>query len=727
MTKGVDRGTSLELHDVASLSTAAPWVRQLTDAPATAAVRAPTRANSATPRERERARAGRTEELALTALMLLPGALIVFMGFNAGGNFPVATAIGALVLAQVLALRIVQSRHPFEGLAPATLVAIGALAGFTALTLASALWSHSPGRALIEFDRAWLYLLVLLLFGTLRPNGAQLRLLVRGLALGASIVCLAALISRLLPDVWHTAPDVSNERLSYPVTYWNALGLLAALGLQLAFHLTCSLAERRAVGVLAAAVIPLLAGTLFFTFSRGAIAAGAIGLVVYALLARPRGLLSGALACLAPSGAVLVFAYHASLLDTIDPTTPAAISQGHRVALVAALCAAASALLRLLLAARLDSSPRRAPSRVRQNRRSRYAVIAAATAVAVALVLAAGVPHALSHDWQRFASGATPHGNQSDFRQRLVDPANNGRTDLWRVAATAFVALPAHGVGAGLYETIWDRRRPLPMNVINAHSLYLQAAAELGAPGLALLLVLVGTVLTGLALRARGSLRSLYGVLVAVSFVWALHAGVDWDWEMPVVTLGFFAAAGAALSPRPRNARRPSGGWVPGAGVRLVLGMLCLASAALPVLIMGSQSRLDSAERALYASDCRAASSAALSSLAWLGDRSEPWEVVGFCDLQRGHPRLGVGAMEHAVREAPASWEPRYALALAEAAAGSDPRADAAAAVRLNPLEPLARQASIELRGARPIEWARRAAGLRVAALASNDLLIAPS
>ena len=98
--------------------------------------------------------------------MLLPGALIVFMGFNAGGYFPATPAVAALVLAQSLLVRIMQARHPFEGFAPATLVAIAALGGYALLTLLSALWSHAPSRALIEFDRAWFYLLILLLFGS---------------------------------------------------------------------------------------------------------------------------------------------------------------------------------------------------------------------------------------------------------------------------------------------------------------------------------------------------------------------------------------------------------------------------------------------------------------------------------------------------------------------------------------------------------------------------------
>src|SRR5438309_1819828 len=139
--------------------------------------------------------ATRAGELALTALMLLPGALIVFMGFNAGGYFPATPAVAALVLAQILLVRIMKSPHPFEGLAPSTLVAIAALGLYALLTLLSALWSHSTSRALIEFDRAWLYLLILLLLGSVRPSTRDLQWLVRGLAVGASIVCLAGLIS----------------------------------------------------------------------------------------------------------------------------------------------------------------------------------------------------------------------------------------------------------------------------------------------------------------------------------------------------------------------------------------------------------------------------------------------------------------------------------------------------------------------------------------------------
>jgi hypothetical protein len=224
-------------------------------------------------------------------------------------------------------------------------------------------------------------------------------------------------------------------------------------------------------------------------------------------------------------------------------------------------------------------------------------------------------------------------------------------------------------------------------------------------------------------MRARGPQRSLYGALLAVAVVWALHAGVDWDWEMPVVTLGFFAAAGLALS-----ARKPTGtGWVPAHNSRMVLALLCLATVVLPVSIIGSQSRLGDAEHALYASNCPAASPDALSSIGWLDFRPEPYEIVGFCDLKRGEPRLGVAAMRQAVAQDPGSWETYYALAIAQASAGIDPRSNANRALRMNPLEPLTREAAKELNTSSPTAWVSRAAVVRAAALASNDLSIVPS
>ena len=187
----------------------------------------------------------------------------------------------------------------------------------------------------------------------------------------------------------------------------------------------------------------------------------------------------------APASVVLVVvAYHANLLDTVDPTTPAAVSQGHRVALVAGICAVACAALRLFFALGLDPRLRGATRRTPMSRRTRLAAVAGAIAALLVLVLVLGVPSSVEHDWHRFIGGATPHGNASDLRRRLTDPSNNGRTDLWRVALTRLRRLSATRLRGGhVPDHLGPATGPRFVYTINAHSLYLQAMAELGTPG----------------------------------------------------------------------------------------------------------------------------------------------------------------------------------------------------------------------------------------------------
>src|SRR5687767_8284834 len=106
--------------------------------------------------------------LANGLLLALPGAITVYFGFNAGGFYPDGVAFGALVLAAALALRVALAESPFEGFSVQIAIAAGALALFALWTLISGRWGlDAPGRSLIEFDRVLLYLLALLLLGSM--------------------------------------------------------------------------------------------------------------------------------------------------------------------------------------------------------------------------------------------------------------------------------------------------------------------------------------------------------------------------------------------------------------------------------------------------------------------------------------------------------------------------------------------------------------------------------
>ncbi|MBW3536104.1 MAG: efflux RND transporter permease subunit, partial [Gemmatimonadetes bacterium] len=138
-------------------------------------------------------------------------------------------------------------------------------------------------------------LLAFLVLGSVAWTQRRVRWAVRGLVLGAFVVCLAGLVTRLLPEVWPLAPDLATGRLSFPVTYWNALGLVAVLGMIAAFSMSSDAEEPPLGRILGAAALPVLATALLLTFSRGAILAGAAGLLVAVAAGRSRGLLAALL------------------------------------------------------------------------------------------------------------------------------------------------------------------------------------------------------------------------------------------------------------------------------------------------------------------------------------------------------------------------------------------------------------------------------------------------
>ena len=645
--------------------------------------------------------------LADAALLALPGVLTVYLAFNAGGYFADTQGLVAVLLAVVLVLRITVADEPFAGFSGPLAVALGALALYVVWTLGSALWSDAPARAMLEFDRALLYALALALFGSLPRTSERTAWALRGLALGIVGVCLFALLSRVLPDVWPTARDFAADRLSYPLTYWNALGLLATLGLILCLHLASSGRETPAVRVAAAVACPMLGATLLLTFSRGAIVVAVVGLAVYVLLGRPTALPSGLLATVPATAVAIAAAYGADRLATLTPTAPPAVEQGQDLAAIVAACMIGAGLVRGLLI-RVD----RRLERRRFSRRTRGGRVplgrrllgpALVLAVVVVAAVVAGLSGEIERQYDRFV--ASDFEEQGPLRERLTNPGNNGRIELWDVALEALANQPVRGAGAGTYQVVWTQERPSGQIAVDGHSLYLETLGELGIVGLLLLAAVVATILFGFAVRRKGSARSLYTALLAAGLAWGLEAGVDWVWEMPAVTLWLFALGGLALGSRAESARIRE----PARFTRVAVGAGVLVLAVTPALVFASQTRLADAVEAFDRGDCEAAIDAALDSSSTLGARPEPFEVLGYCDARLGLDALAIQAMRNAVERDPENWEFRYGLALVTGAAGRDPRQAAEDARRLNPLEPLTNELVERFETGGPRRWERQA------------------
>lgn len=639
------------------------------------------------------------------AIALLPGLAVALLGFRAGGFFPDAWWPVAIVVGVLLALRLTLAEKPLEGLSAPLLVALASLALLALWVLASAWWSHAPGRATTEYSRLLLYILTLLLLGSSAWSRRRTTFALTGVLIGISAVVGAGLVARLLPEVLTASLGNDSRRLDWPITYWNGMGLLAAIGVLLALHLTSWTGSARTLRPFAAALLPPLAATLYLTLSRGAILAGAVGLVLYVVLGRPRGLICGLLAAGAPTVLAVLAAYHAPSLLGYDPTLPGTIQDGRDVAEEVGQAMAVAFVLRVLLLpldgwlARL--SPRRPSRRVR---------VGAGAATVVALIVAAFATGAVA--WAQTQTDTLLRGSavrDDDVRTRLLTVDNDGRFEIWGVALRGFDRSPLLGSGAGTFELEWKRERVLPDQLIDAHSLYMETLGELGVVGGLLLVVGLAALLGGAAWRIRGPERPLQAAVLAVLATWALHAALDWDWELTAVTIWVFGLAGAALA-APRGTgplARPLGRLT-----RVGLALGCLVLVLLPISVSRSQAHIYAGVRAFIAGDCTRASDAALDSIDTLGDRAEPWELLTYCDLRAGEPQLALRAAQQAVRLDPDNWDSHYALALAQAAVGVDPRPAAARALELNPLEGYARAAVRAFRTGGPKTWARRAAAL---------------
>jgi hypothetical protein len=451
----------------------------------------------------------------VAALLALAGP--TGLAFFSGGYFDeprLWAGLAACALLVVAALTAPLPRSPWPWVAPG---ALALLAGWTWL---SAGWAPLEGAAIADAQRVALYAVALLAATLLL--GAMPRAVEPGLGLGAAVVVGYGLSGRLLPGLIHLDESrTALGRLEQPLTYWNAMGALAGIGFVLGARVLGDPDRppwQRAL--LGAATVPLGVGVVL-SFSRGTLAALAVGLAVLCLVAPMRAQLRALALAL---GATVVAGGVAMALDgvrTLGGSIGAREAQG----------AAMLALLALLMGGLVVLARREPPAgRLERAWPAALAGAGAVAVVAVAFALAGAGP-----------STGTPGAGADPAR---LASAQSNRYAYWRVALSSFADHPLAGVGSGGFRVEWRRERDVLDPARDAHSLYLETAAELGLVGL----LLLGVAIAGVVVSARPEAG-----LVAALALYAVHAGVDWDWEMPALTLVALLIAGA-LSDRPEPA-----------------------------------------------------------------------------------------------------------------------------------------------------------------------------
>jgi len=547
-------------------------------------------------------------------------------------------------------------------------VFFGAFAIWIAL---SSFWSISAAGSLRELERMLVYVAVALAIAFVLRRG-DLSGVLAGVGLGATTICAYALATRALPDRLETPADsFAAYRLAEPIGYWNALGLLATLGTVVALGFVAHARHLR-VSIAAAAALPVLACTLYLTFSRGAWAALVIGLVATVVLdpRRLRFIWTGLVVAI-PSAACVAYASRQEALTTIGSTAGAATREGHRlgaVVLIAVALSCAAAWVATLVARRLVVSRRAA-------RVVDVALASLALACVVVGLVAVGGPAAgLSTVKERFSAAPV---TTADLNSRLFSVSGNGRSEQLRVAWEAAKPHLVLGNGAGTYEYIWYEQRPDQLVVRDAHSLYMETLAELGVVGLGVLVAALLVLLLGGA-RARRTRFAASGT--AALLAWAAASAFDWNWEVVGVTLTALLAGSAALVASERRAPRPLGSGSRGA----LVGVTVIVSLAAVWSLVGNQA-LFAAREALDRKDWVAARDDGRRAQALLPWSFEPALVLGDAAAGLGDRAGALHDYRKAVAKDPQNWVAW--LRVAQVARGSERREAYARVRELNPRE----------------------------------------
>jgi O-Antigen ligase len=542
----------------------------------------------------------------------------------------------------------------------------------------------------IEADRTLVYLGFFLAAFLIAQTDERRQRFAEGLTIAIAIIALLALGSRLLPHALELTDSLSSgARLRYPLGYWNANGAMFGVGVALLLWTS----RRAAWGWLrwlSVAMMPAVLLALYFTYSRGGLLALAVATGCTIALSRDRLWLLATLgiAALGTLPAVLAVQARRGIADNIPE--PATVDQGVTVLLILL----AGILLSTLLFAGLRWGEQRGGRRTgRAVELSRNPTLLKGLAAAVAVV-AIGVVIAIGgRAWDQFSSPDVQFPNQPE--QHFSQLSGAGRHDFFRVAIDAFEEKPVLGTGAGTYEFSWEQHRSIELPVHDAHSVYLEAFAELGLVGGLVVLALVGGLLwIGFSAwrAAQHPQRERYAVLLAAMLAFAVGAGIDWFWEIAGYGAVFFLVAGVLVAARckqlaPARGEAVANGDERRFGVTVFgLAVAWIAAIALigPLLV---DREIDASQSAAANGDFASAVNHANTARSIEPFAASPYVQLGLLAELQGDYKTASERLSQAIDREDRNWQLYYLRSRVEHEAGNESaaQADLERARELNP------------------------------------------
>jgi O-antigen ligase len=645
-----------------------------------------------------------TVELALTIGGGVLVAAVVILG-AARAPRPQAAAQTALT-----AIRPSEVERPLYGLWSVVL-----LLAFAVLSAVSVAWSVEPDASWQDAARLFAYAaLFAAAVALVRVAPGRWASILGGVTLAAVAITSYALLTKVFPA--QLGATETYARLQQPYGYWVATGLTAAMGAIGCLWLGARRDGHALLRVLAYPAMGLELTTLMLTYSRGPIAAVAIGLVLWFCIVplRLRGaavLVAGALG----AAIVVAFDFSSHALSSENVALAERNPAGHQLGV---LIVAMLVLLALVGLAIGFLTSVRAPS-ARLRRRAGAGLLALLAAAVLAIVggltlSQRGLTGTISHD---FSTLTNPNARTPENTPNRLTAVASVRARYWNEALEIFQAHPALGAGAGGYATARLRYRTETLNVRNAHGYIVQTLAELGLVGLA---VTLGLLVAWLAAAGRAThlfnrrwrdwrwkryplpytpericLLSMLSLVV----VFGAHSLADWTWYVPgdacmaLLCAGWLAGRGP-LEKGPVASRE----WtlrVPSSLRELAPARVALAASIILITVLAAwaewqpQRSVEASETALalVAREPAAARSAARTAVSEDPNSVRALRYQAAVQQATGEPAAAEATLQKGVNLQPANPQAWSALAEHDLQAGNYPSAvqEFRAAVYLDP------------------------------------------
>jgi hypothetical protein len=516
----------------------------------------------------------------------------------------------------------------------ATLLLFAALVVWTALSIA---WSVQPSESWQAANLALAYLaafagaIALVHVAPARWSGV-----LGGVVLAAVVLCGWSLLVKAFPSI--SSLDL-YARLRAPFDYWNAVGLMAALGIPGCLWLGARRDGHAALSALAVPALGLLLVALLLSYGRGPLLAAFVSVAVWFAIVplRLRGV-----AVLATAGAgtavVCAWAFSNDALTQDGAPLDVRADAGHSLGLLLL------ALLVVLLLAGLALSFAMARSALSpQGRRT----LGTAVLVVLALIPLAGIAAlaasergltgSISHGWHELTD---PHAKQPANDPSRLASVGGVRARYWDSGFSIWRKAPWLGVGADGYATARKPIQPDRLRVRHAHGYVPQTLADLGLIGMGIsvapLIAWLGAAARATGVRPRRrwgawllqlartrdtrlrpSLRPRQPItaeriglmtLATTAIAFGVHSTVDWTWFVPgtavtgLLCAAWVAGRGPFEQPAPTAALpRGRAGWSAARG-RIALALVVLVSGLVGAwAIWQPQRAVDASDAALEA------------------------------------------------------------------------------------------------------------------------------